>query len=71
MNIFSAEKKYGRFALSFDILGGLAFGCGLSFYPHVIAFGVSLGPFVLGVSYTQPNAHAPAAACVGGSCPTT
>ena len=68
MNIFTASRIVGRFVFEFAFSGGLAFGFGLNAFPHALSFGVSLGPFVLSVTYQQPrHQHT----CEGDSCPIT
>lgn len=64
MTIFTATKRFGRFELHFEVLGAFAFGAGINAFPHVLAFGVSLGPFVVSLAYTQPHGEP----CVGESC---
>jgi hypothetical protein len=55
MNIYGASKKFGRFELHFEVLGAFALGFGFNAFHHVLALGVSLGPLVISLAYTQPQ----------------
>lgn len=55
MNIFSASKSWGRFTIHFEVVGALALGVGFNAFPHVLALGVSLGPFIVSFAYVQPH----------------
>lgn len=64
MNIISFTKTFGLWEIHFDIIGALALGFGVNFFRSTIGAGISLGPFVLSVTYTQPySADAQPSAC--------
>lgn len=64
MNIISFSKTFGRFGFHFDIIGALALGFGLNFFHSTVGIGASIGPFVVSLTYTQPQVGE----CPGGHC---
>lgn len=66
MNIIEFSKTLGRFTFSLDIVGGLALGLGFSFFPNVVAFGFSLGPFVFSAGYRKFTLSPDTQVCEGG-----
>lgn len=64
MNIIAFQTTFGRFTFHFEVIGALALGFGLNFFPNTIGFGISLGPFIGSISYSKPNVGE----CPGGVC---